>query len=108
MDPRANPNEFWGFGESGPIIVRNAGGRAVDALRSLRVLAAVMSNGRNTLGAVAIVHHTDCGLCNFSNERIRELLKLRVGLEGEKAAEVDRMEFSSWNKCVASCICCSV
>ena len=55
-----------------------------------------MAMGENTVGAVAVVHHTDCGLRNFSNEQVRDLLKKRVGLEGERAKEVDGMDFGSW------------
>ncbi|KAL1597209.1 hypothetical protein SLS60_008791 [Paraconiothyrium brasiliense] len=42
VDPRADPKDFWGI-EPGmpPGIVRNAGGRAVDALRTIEVLSAL-------------------------------------------------------------------
>ena len=98
MDPRANPNEFFNFSEDGPAVLRCAGGRVTeDTLRSIRVLSGIMSNGRNTVGCVAVVHHSDCGLRNFSNERIGSLLKERAGLEGDRAAEVEKMDFASWS-----------
>lgn len=101
MDPRANPAEFWDFSEASPAlpaILRNAGGRVTeDVLRSIRVLSGIMANGRNTVGAVAVVHHADCGLRNFSNDQVKELLKERVGLEGERAREVDGLEFGSFH-----------
>lgn len=97
MDPRANPTDFWSL--NGQAVLRNAGGRVTeDVLRSIRVLAGIMSNGRNTVGAVAVVHHTDCGLRNFSNERVRSLLKDRASLDAERAAEVDKMDFGSWSE----------
>ena len=38
-------------GEDGPPVVRNAGGRVnEDALRSIRTLAGITGNGRNTIG----------------------------------------------------------
>ena len=49
MDPRANPNEFWGISESNPSIgvMRNAGGRVTeDVLRNVRVISAIIANGR--------------------------------------------------------------
>ena len=62
MDPRANPSEFWNFNESTPPmpgVLRNGGGRATeDMLRSIRALAAIMGFGTNTVGCVAVVHHT--------------------------------------------------
>ena len=80
-------------------MLRNAGGIVDEgALRSIRVLSGVMSDGKNTVGAVAIVHHTDCGLLNFSNERVGALLKERAGLSGEEAAAVERMDFGSWSE----------
>ncbi|TKA66838.1 hypothetical protein B0A55_08818 [Friedmanniomyces simplex] len=102
MDPRSNPYEFWKV-EFGPAIIRNAGGRATeDALRSMRVLSSIMANGENTLGAVAVVHHTDCGLhhgLNFGNEFIRKKLAERVP---ELAGEVEKMDFGSFADVEAS------
>jgi carbonic anhydrase len=101
MDPRCNPNEFWKFSEEGPAVIRNAGGRVTeDTLRSIRVLSGIMSNGRNTVGAVAVVHHRDCGLLNFSNEKVKEQLKIKAELNEQRAKEVDRMEFGSFSEYV--------
>lgn len=61
MDPRANPTVFWNLGEDGPPVVRVAGGRVTeDTLRSMRVLAGIMSYGRNTLGAGTLAN---CRIC---------------------------------------------
>lgn len=102
MDPRANPNEFWNFGYGSPSmpgVLRNAGGRVTeDVLRSIRALSGIMSFGQNTVGAVAVVHHKDCGLRNFSNEQVAENLKKQAGLDGERAKEVDKMDFLSWKQ----------
>ena len=99
MDPRANPNEFFNFGEAGPAVIRNAGGRVTDdVLRSIRILAGIMSCGQNTVGAVMVVHHSDCGLKMYSNDEIAHHLKERTHLEGERAAEVDKMDFRSYKQ----------
>ncbi|KAK1071781.1 hypothetical protein LTR12_008584 [Friedmanniomyces endolithicus] len=102
MDPRSNPYEFWNL-PFGPAITRNAGGRATeDALRSMRVLSTIMANGENTLGAVAVVHHTDCGLHhgpNFSDEFIKGRLADRAP---ELAKEVEKMELGSFADVEAS------
>ncbi|KAK5165941.1 uncharacterized protein LTR77_008865 [Saxophila tyrrhenica] len=101
MDPRANPNEFWAFSETSPVqpaVLRNAGGRVTeDTLRSIRVLSGIMGNGKNTVGAVAVVHHADCGLRNFSDERVGELLGERAGLDEGKKGEVGGMWFGSFS-----------
>ncbi len=100
MDPRADPSDFWNFsGIAGPAVIRNAGGRVTeDTLRSIRVLAAIMADGRNTVGAVAVVHHADCGLRNYSNEKVKELLKVRADLDTQRAKEVDELHFHSWSE----------
>lgn len=98
MDPRCNPNEFFNFGENGPPVIRNGGGRAKDALRSLHVLSSIMGYGKNTLGAVAVVHHTDCGLINFDDKFIQEKIKDRMSDSPELVSEVDKMDFGSFSK----------
>lgn len=100
MDPRANPNEIFDFQEESPIkpgVLRNAGGRVTeDVLRSVRAIAGIMGNGENTVGLVAVVHHEDCGLRNWSNKGTAEKLIEHVGLEGKQAEEVRAMDFGSW------------
>ena len=44
---------MWGFWEIEIAVIRNAGGRAADAVRSLVVLDALIP-----IGAVMVVHHT--------------------------------------------------
>ena len=99
MDPRTNPSEFFDFGEDGPAVIRNAGARVTeDVLRSIRLLAGIMTCGKNTVGAVAVVHHTDCGLRNFSNGEVAHLLKDHAHLEGERVGEVDKLDFGCFKK----------
>ena len=47
---------------------------------------------------VAVIHHTDCGLLNFSNEHVASLLIERAGLEGQIAEQVKAMDFGSWSQ----------
>ena len=96
MDPRCNPNEFWGFSESTPkmAVLRNAGGRVTeDVLRSIRVGGGVFGYGDNTVGAVAVVHHVDCGLTHFSNEKVGELLAEHAKLDGKSAEEAKKLDY---------------
>lgn len=56
------PEKFLGL-ETGPsAVIRNAGGRAMDAMRSLQVL-----NTINPLGLIMVVHHT--GKCRDHRSR---------------------------------------
>jgi len=69
-DPRVVPEDM--FNMAGGVragVVRNAGGRAFDALRSIETLHALVA-----LANVVVIHHTDCGLVNFHNDYVREEL----------------------------------
>ncbi|MCJ1441737.1 MAG: hypothetical protein MMC23_002229 [Stictis urceolatum] len=75
MDPRVIPEEYLDFGEMEMAVIRNAGGRAPDAMRSLRCLDAISGFGTGHLDLVVVIHHTDCGLTNFDNEFIENRVK---------------------------------
>jgi carbonic anhydrase len=96
MDPRSNPNEFWGISESNPVmgVLRNAGGRVTeDVLRSLRVAGGIMGYGKNSVGSVAVVHHVDCGMTHFHDEKIGQLLAEHAKLDGERAKEAEKLYY---------------
>lgn len=52
-DPRLIPEHYFSFDKGEMPVIRNAGGRVKDALRSLLVLENALG-----LGGVVIVHHT--------------------------------------------------
>ena len=97
MDPRANPQNFWALPDV-PII-RNVGGLVTDdTLRSIRFLSGVMSDGKNTVGAVAVVHHTDCGLMCYSNQEVSAGLSKWAKLDEHVAKEMEGLDFGSWKE----------
>jgi carbonic anhydrase len=57
MDVRIDPLALVGMGLGDAHVVRNAGGRAVDALRSLAVSCELFDTRR-----ILAIHHTDCGM----------------------------------------------
>lgn len=65
--------------------------------RLTRSIGTIMGNGKNTLGAVALIHHTDCGLMNFDNEFIAGTLKQRCP---EHGAEIEQMDFGGFTESV--------
>src|SRR5512135_1844189 len=70
MDARLDPAKFAGLAEGDAHVVRNAGGRASDdAIRSI-VISHKLLGTREWF----VVHHTECGMLFFTNEKIRELL----------------------------------
>ncbi|KAH7417883.1 hypothetical protein BKA64DRAFT_700436 [Cadophora sp. MPI-SDFR-AT-0126] len=70
-------------------IVRNAGGRASEALRSIICMDTLIG-----LEAVIVVHHTDCGLTHLTNASIRaSLLSKNPSLASTSGAQISNMEF---------------
>lgn len=51
------------------VMIRNAGGRAFDALRTIAVLGRI-----GNPGTIAVLHHTDCGMTHFTDAAIKEHL----------------------------------
>ncbi|OAP65463.1 hypothetical protein AYL99_01435 [Fonsecaea erecta] len=85
-DPRVIPEQFLGMGPSAPAaVIRNAGGRAMDAMRSIQVLNTIAP-----IGLIAIVHHTDCGTTHVLDNEVRDRLKQISSLPAEA---IDAMEF---------------
>ena len=67
-------------------MIRNAGGRARDALRSLIISQRLLGTRE-----VAVVHHTDCGMLTFSNRELRA--KVQEDL-GQDTGEFDFLPFT--------------
>jgi len=74
MDARILPAKAFGLEEGDAHVIRNAGGRARDALRSLVI-------SQRLLGTieVAVVHHTDCGMLTFTNRGLRSKVQEDLG-----------------------------
>ena len=92
MDARLDPARILGLEEGDAHVIRNAGGRAADALRSLVISEQLL--GTNT---IVIIHHTDCGMLTFSNEQLRS--KLRQDLNAD-AGNIDFLPFSDLEQSV--------
>lgn len=70
MDARLDPAKYAGLAEGDAHVVRNAGGRASDdAIRSI-VISYKLLGTREWF----VIHHTECGMLFFTNEKIRQLL----------------------------------
>ena len=68
MDARILPLAVFGLESGDAHIIRNAGGRVtVDAFRSLLVSTHVMD-----VRAIAVIHHTECGMTKFTDQELRE------------------------------------
>lgn len=80
MDARIDPAKALGLEEGDAHVMRNAGGRIADSLRSLAISQALLGTE-----AVMIVHHTDCGMLTFTDESLRAKLRER-GVDADDVA----------------------
>lgn len=83
MDARLDVAKALGLQEGDAHVIRNAGGRAVDALRSLVISQQLLGTRE-----VVVVHHTDCGMLTFDDATLRGKLKRELGVTG-----TDQLEF---------------
>jgi carbonic anhydrase len=92
MDARILPSKALGLEEGAAHVIRNAGGRARDALRSIIISQRLLGTR-----AVALIHHTDCGMLTFSNRDLRD--KVREDL-GQDTGEFDFLPFQDLDESV--------
>jgi len=85
MDARILPSRALGLEEGDAHVIRNAGGRARDALRSLIISQRLLGTRE-----MAVIHHTDCGMLTFSNRDLRQ--KVQADL-GQDTGEFDFLPF---------------
>ena len=70
MDARLDPAKYAGLSEGDAHVIRNAGGRASDdAIRSLVISYKLLGTQE-----WFVIHHTECGMEFFDDEKMRELL----------------------------------
>ncbi|EHK48422.1 hypothetical protein TRIATDRAFT_191312 [Trichoderma atroviride IMI 206040] len=88
-DPRLNPYQILGIDETlKATMVRNAGGRAFDAIRTLSVLQTI-----GAPGTIVVMHHTDCGMTHFHDADIKKALveiapQEKTSIEASKFGEI--------------------
>jgi len=89
MDARIDPAKALGLEEGDAHVIRNAGGRAEDAIRSLAISQELLGTRE-----IVVIHHTDCGMLTFTNDVIREKLGATNGPECDRVArEIDFLPF---------------
>ncbi len=80
MDARLDPARALGLEEGDAHVIRNAGGRAADAIRSLVISQQLLGTRE-----VVILHHTECGMLSFTDEELRQKLRDDLGVETNEA-----------------------
>ena len=76
MDARIDPARALGLEEGDAHVIRNAGGRAADAIRSLVISQQLLGTRE-----VVVLHHTECGMLSFTDEQLRQKLRDDLGVE---------------------------
>lgn len=78
MDARLDPARALGLEEGDAHVIRNAGGRAADAIRSLVISQQLLGTRE-----VVVVHHTDCGMLTFTDDELRQRLRQELRADTE-------------------------
>lgn len=76
MDARIDPATAFGISLGDAHVIRNAGGNARDALRSI-----IISNQLLGTTEILLIKHTGCGMLTFRNEDARAIVEKNLGPE---------------------------
>ena len=91
MDARIDPAAAFGIPLGSAHIIRNAGGSAHEALRSVIISQTLLGTNE-----VLLIKHTGCGMLTFKNEDARAAVKKARGEEAGKAVqELDFLPFGN-------------
>jgi carbonic anhydrase len=86
IDGRINAHAILGLQPGEANVIRNAGGRAADAVRSLAVSQHILGTRE-----IVLMFHTDCGQAAFGTDAFRQRVTEELGPDAGKAA--DRIDF---------------
>ncbi|KAJ5627122.1 hypothetical protein N7528_004549 [Penicillium herquei] len=81
MDARLDPARALGLEEGDAHVIRNAGGRVSDALRSIVISQQLLGTRE-----IIIVHHTDCGMLTFTDDDIRGKIRKELKQDADHIA----------------------
>jgi carbonic anhydrase len=96
MDARIDPAKALGLEEGDAHVIRNAGGRAADAIRSLAISHELLGTRE-----IVVIHHTDCGMLTFENDDIRHKLADDLGPAAAQSADgIDFLPFRDLDQSV--------
>lgn len=74
MDARIDPAAAYGINLGDAHVIRNAGGNAVDALRSLVISQQLLGTKE-----ILLIKHTGCGMLTFDNSAATAIVEKNLG-----------------------------
>src|SRR3954465_9669497 len=92
MDARIHPARAFGLEEGDAHVIRNAGGRAREALRSLVISQRLLGTNE-----IAVIHHTDCGMLTFTNSDLHAKVKKELDAD---SSSIDFLPFTDLEESV--------
>jgi carbonic anhydrase len=96
MDARIDPASAYGIPLGDAHIIRNAGGSARDALRSLVISEQLLGTTE-----ILVIKHTGCGMLTFKNDDVHAVVEKNIGAEAKKElAGLDFQLFSNLEQAV--------
>ncbi|SLM35797.1 carbonate dehydratase [Lasallia pustulata] len=79
MDARIDPAAAYGISLGDAHVIRNAGGNARDALRSLVISEQLLGTTE-----ILLIKHTGCGMLTFKNEDAHAVVEKNLGAEAKR------------------------
>lgn len=92
MDARLHPEKVLGLAIGDAHVIRNAGGRAEDAIRSLVISERLLGTTE-----IVVLHHTDCGMLSFTNAQLADKIQADLGTD---VSERDFLPFTDLEQSV--------
>ena len=94
MDARIDPAAAYGVNLGDAHIIRNAGGNARDALRSLVISEQLLGTNE-----ILLIKHTGCGMLTFKNEEAHAVVAKNLGSSAkDELAGLDFQPFGDLEK----------
>ncbi|KAH8915262.1 carbonate dehydratase-like protein [Atractiella rhizophila] len=94
MDSRIDPLTSLGLVEGEAHIIRNAGGLAKDAIRSILISQQLLGTRK-----IAIFRHSGCGMVTFEEPQTKREIAQKLGPESEKPLDkLDMMPFKDMDE----------
>ncbi|KAK0508762.1 hypothetical protein JMJ35_009038 [Cladonia borealis] len=94
MDARIDPAAAYGISLGDAHVIRNAGGNARDAIRSLVISEQLLGTNE-----ILLIKHTGCGMLTFKNEDAHAVVEKNLGAAGkQELAGLDFQPFPDLEK----------